>query len=278
MRKASAVFLFAGWTLLSVAGCGPGGKAVAMVNGEAITVRDLDQRMARSNPSYRAALGNDRRRFLEDLVMEKILLQEARRRNLDRDSEVQTLLREARRQILVGRLLERIREEAKAQISDQEILQFYQANQNRFTEPQTLRASHILAADEKTAKIALERVKKGESFAKVAQELSIDPTKTKGGDIGPFTKGQIIPEFEEACEKLKPRELSPVVKTSLGYHVILLTERQPARIQSLEEVRDQIKRQLVAQQQQHQVEAVMQDLRARAQVKIWEQAVTGSNP
>jgi peptidyl-prolyl cis-trans isomerase C len=147
---------------------------------------------------------------------------------------------------------------------------FYEANRRSFMEPETFRASHILVQDQEIAKRALERVKGGEPFAKVAEELSMDPTKTRGGDIGPFTKGQLLPEFEAACEELKPGALSGVVKSPVGYHVILLTERKVPRQRSLEEVRDLIRQQLSSQGQRRNVEQYVQQLRAKAQIKIYE--------
>ncbi len=252
---------------IALAGCGKQNKIAAVVNGQVITGQEVDERMNRLSPSYRAALKNDPQRLLEDMVMETLLVQEARRRGLDRDAEVQRLIHEARRQILVSRLLEMTRQNQPAEVTDQEVAQFYQENKKNFEEPETTRASHILVDSEEVAKKALERVKNGEPFAKVAQELSTDPTKNQGGDIGTFSRGQLIPEFEEVCKSLKPGEMSGVVKTSLGYHVILLTDRKLARTRSLEEAKDPIRQRLMAQRQQRQMETFVQELRAKAQIQ-----------
>lgn len=276
----AAMLAFAG--LLSVAGCGSGGKIAAVVNGQVITSEEVDRRFNRLNSAARASLGNDRRRLIEEVAMETILVQEARRRGLDNDKEVQSLLQEARRQVLLGRLLEVVRQEGSPAISDEEAAQFYEQNKARMIEPETFRASHILVESEEAAKKALSRVTGGEPFAKVAEEVSIDPSKSKGGDIGYFTKGQILPEFEAACQRLKPGEMSSLIKTQLGYHLILLTERRASRPFALDEIRDQIRRQLLAQRQQQKVESFVQQLRAKAQVKIKEPAAPavsgGSKP
>ncbi|MBI3333720.1 MAG: peptidyl-prolyl cis-trans isomerase [Candidatus Omnitrophica bacterium] len=264
--------------LAVVAGCGQGGKISAVVNGQAITSGDLDQRMAKLSPSSRAALGNDRRRLLDELITETLLIQEARRRGLEQDIEVRQLIKEARRQILVGRLLEVVRTQMPVEVSDQEIKQFYEQHHEELAEPESFRASHILLETEEAAKKALERVKGGEAFAKVAQELSDDPSKAKGGDIGFFTKEEIIPEFIAACERLKPGEMSGVVKTPLGYHVILLTDHRDARKLPFDEVQDQIRRRLAAQRQQRQVEAFVQSLRSRAQVAVHEPGGRAPSP
>ena len=122
--------------------------------------------------------------------------------------------------------------------------------------------------DEKTAEKALERIKGGESFSKVAEEMSADPSKKSGGDIGTFSKGQVIPEFEAACETLKPGEISKVVKSPLGYHIIQLTDRQPAHQKLLAEVKEEIRQALANQQAQRQVELFVQKLRSKAQIKV----------
>ncbi|MBI3615474.1 MAG: peptidylprolyl isomerase [Candidatus Omnitrophica bacterium] len=257
---------------------GSPGKVAAVVNGQVITAAELDGRMSRLSPQARAAIGNDRRRITEEMVMETILVQEARRRGLEGDPQVQSLLKEARRQILLGRLLEIVRQEGAANIGDAEISQFYEKNKDKFVEPETFRASHILVESEEAAKKALSQVNGGEPFAKVAEQTSTDPSKTRGGDVGYFKKGDLIPEFEAACEKLKPGEMSSIVKSPLGYHLILLTEHRVARSLSLDEVRDNIRQQLLAQQQQQKVGTFVQHLRAKAQVKIHESVALPALP
>ena len=255
-----------------LSGCGSSGKVAAVVNGRVITVKDLESRISNMNPSARASVSSQKGRLLDQMIVESILLQEAEKRGLDRDAEVRRLLQEAQKQILVGRLLEILRKEKEKEspVADEQIAQFYEANKANFIQPESYRASHILAADEAAAKKALDRIKAGESFAKVAEELSTDPSKSHGGDIGFFSKGQVIPEFEEACLKLKPGEMSGVVKTPLGYHIILLAEQKASHQRPLEEVRDQIRQVLQNQQGQQAVQGIVQELRSKAQVKIRE--------
>lgn len=266
-KRVAAVLILAG-IVLAVSRLGSGGKIAAVVNGELITTQQVEERMSRLNPSARAAIKNDPKRLLQEMITETILLQEARRRGLERDLGVRELLKEAKRQILLGRLLEVVRESAAVEVTAQEVSQFYQENEKRFVEPDTFRASHILVAEEAMAKNAIERVKKGEPFAKVAEELSLDVSKERGGDIGFFTKGQLFPEFEAACEEMKPGELSPVVKTPLGYHVILLTERKASRQVPLEEAQDQIRSKIAAAKKQQSLENSVHEIRQKAQIRI----------
>ena len=256
--------------LVLFSGCGSSGKPAAIVNGQVITVEEVDRRMAHLNPMVRSSFGNDPNRVLEQMIMETVLLQEARRRGLNRDTEVVHLMQDARRQILFGRLLEVLRDEGPSTVTDAQVREYYEKNPERFIQPEEYRASHILVSDEETAKKALARIKSGEPFAKVAQELSTDPSKTRGGDIGFFSAGQVIPEFEQATRKLKPGDVSDVVKTPLGYHVIFLTERRASGRKSFEEVEKDIRALLENQQRQQRVESVVQELRGKAQIQIRE--------
>ena len=110
-----------------------------------------------------------------------------------------------------------------------------------------VRCSHILAKHS-ICLLAINRVKAGESFAKVAQELSECPSRKKGGDLGFFSRGQMVKPFSDAAFRLKVDELtSEPVKTGFGWHVILLEERRQQEPPSFEESRDEIRNELAGQ-------------------------------
>jgi len=88
------------------------------------------------------------------------------------------------------------------------------------------RASHILVKDKKLADELLRRVKQGASFEALAREHSVCPSKSRGGDLGWFGAGKMVPAFENACKKLSPGSMSDVVSSSFGYHIIRLTGRK----------------------------------------------------
>jgi peptidyl-prolyl cis-trans isomerase D len=137
-------------------------------------------------------------------------------------------------------------------ITDKEIQSFYEYNHASYSQPHQLKARHILfklaedaakEADEevrKTAEAVLAKVRKGEDFASLAAKHSSCPSKSKGGDLGYFEKGRMTPAFEEVAFNLKKGEISDLVRTPFGYHIIQVEDIKEARTQSLEEVRDQI--------------------------------------
>ena len=124
----------------------------------------------------------------------------------------------------------------------------YEANTDKYRAPEEVHVAHILIAndDDASAKAQIEQLLKdvqaGADFAALAAEKSSDPgSRSKGGDLGFVPRGRMLPEFEEAAFALqKPGQLSPVVKTKFGYHIIKLIERKPARLLSLQEVEPQL--------------------------------------
>ena len=141
----------------------------------------------------------------------------------------------------------------KLKVEPEEENKFYEANKEKMKHPEQVRASHILRlvkkdasqADKDTAKAkineALARAKKGEDFAALAKELSEDGSKEKGGDLGFFGKGQMVPPFDTVAWGLKPGEISGVVETQFGYHVIKVTDRRPEGYVPIGEVKTQIR-------------------------------------
>jgi peptidyl-prolyl cis-trans isomerase C len=83
-----------------------------------------------------------------------------------------------------------------------------------------LHCAHILVKTEKEANKVLERLKKGDKFSKIAKEVSLCPSKKRGGDLGTFGRGQMVKEFEKAAFALQKGQISPIVKTKFGYHII----------------------------------------------------------
>ena len=156
------------------------------------------------------------------------------------------------------------------ELSDAEIERYYRQNRQRFEVSERIRASHILfttedkSDDEKTAlqekaQGVLAQIKGGADFAELAKTHSEDPgTAPKGGDLGWITRGQMVPTFENASFALKAGEISDVITTDYGFHIINVHERENSHIQALEEVRDTI-RQEIAQDRSYSAQMKIVD-------------------
>jgi peptidyl-prolyl cis-trans isomerase D len=127
------------------------------------------------------------------------------------------------------------------EIGEDEIEYYYEAHPDEFEHPESIRARHILFEDEEKAKEILKKLKRGADFEKMAKEHSTGPTKDKGGDLGFFERGKMVPEFEEAAFALEAGKISDIVKTQFGYHIIKVEERKEGYTEKLEDVKAKIK-------------------------------------
>jgi len=149
--------------------------------------------------------------------------------------------------------------EKKPAITDEELEYFYRQNFNRYSIPEERRARHVLIKtaendsedirNEKSALAAqvLELARSGEDFSDLAKQYSQGPTGPKGGDLGSFTRGRMVKPFEDAAFSLNEGEISDIVETQFGFHIIKLEKIEPAHIKTLEEVKGEIEVQLQSQ-------------------------------
>ncbi|MBN1380826.1 MAG: peptidylprolyl isomerase [Deltaproteobacteria bacterium] len=161
----------------------------------------------------------------------------------------------------------------------EEIKNYYQANKEKFNSPESVRARHILIAkdskdDTETKagkKAKLESIRKqiidGADFADLAGKYSDCPSKNNGGDLGTFTKGQMVKPFEDAAFSQKVDEVGPVIETDFGYHIIRVTEKNQASATALDEpLKNRISAVLEQQKIQDTLTNMLQRLREKAKI------------
>ncbi|MBL7158048.1 MAG: peptidylprolyl isomerase [Candidatus Omnitrophica bacterium] len=253
-----------------IAGCGQQkeGKILASIDSRHhITLKDFNARIAKLPERYQAAVDQNKRQFLDELIVDRLLYDEALKKKLNRDKEVLEVVEEARKKILIARLLKEEVEDLIT-IDESEMEAFYNANRESFNVPEVLRASHILVKTEGEANEIVAELKKGADFEELARERSIDPTAKIGGDVGYFTENQLVPEFEEICFSLQPGELSEVVKTKFGYHVIMLTERKEPHVKDLSEVRDVVAQAIKRQKKTIRFNEYVERLKEESKITI----------
>lgn len=133
-------------------------------------------------------------------------------------------------------------------ITEEDIAAYFEANQESFAQPEQVRASHILVKDEADAKSIHEKIVAGGDFAELAKEHSIDGSKDAGGDLGFFGKGMMVAPFEDAAFSLTVGEVSELVQSEFGYHIIKVTDKKEAKAANLEESKENIKNILLEQE------------------------------
>ncbi|WP_201008988.1 peptidylprolyl isomerase [Paenibacillus glycanilyticus] len=175
---------------------------------------------------------------------------------------VDSLRQDAEVQVKIRKILE-----PQVKVTDEDIKAYYDQNKASMSTPEQIRASHILVATKEEAEDILKQLKGGADFATLAKEKSTDTgTKDNGGDLNFFAKGTMEPAFEDAAFKLKKGELSGIVQTSYGYHIIKKTDEKAAVTPTLEEKKEDIKYQLVTQKVSELSSNWMADLKAKAKI------------
>jgi foldase protein PrsA len=280
---------------VSLAACsgGGGGGSVATVDGKAISHADLDQKLEGS-PAARSVL--------QQMVTNELIDQYAQKHNITVSSaeiakiedqykaqypngqwdellkargyteqDVQDLIR---RQIILDKAVG-----GNIKITDKQISDYFQKNHAQFDKPAMAKARHILVPDLKTAQKVEADLKSGKDFAAEAKQYSTDPgSRDKGGDLGWFRKGQMVPAFEKYAFTGPLNQISPPIKSPFGYHVIQVQDRKPGTNATLASAHDQIAQQLRQQQEAPLIPSFLQQLQATANIKVDDPRFAGLYP
>lgn len=287
-----------------VIGCGD--DVVAIVNEEKITKSELDRRVEQ----YVVMRGHDpdseegevylvlyRDEVLEQLIVEKLYFQEARRRNLTADKEsakreldkfkaqfaseedYEKTLAERRmteKEVLTifqnEQIFNQLFEEVTKDITDtsRDLQQYYEENKAEFYQDTRIRARNIVVNTEEEALAIIERLDNGEDFGQLAVELSIDPTaKENKGDVGYFDQGSpLVGEFKEAAFKLKVGEYTKKpVQTVYGYHVILVEDIIEGFQRTFEEVEQELRNRFIMEEKNIKFMALEEELLEKAKIE-----------
>lgn len=242
--------------LVALAACGRNGKTVAKIGSDKITMKTLQERIQEAPPAYQSYLGtkSGKKQFLDLMVRERVVLESAKSAGYDKKDEYKKAVAEMQKEqerrvrdykenLLMELYIRDLHDSKKIGASDEEVDNYYKEHQDEFVHPKAVVAQHILVPTKEEADKVLARVKGGEDFAKVAKEVSTDPVSaSRGGEIGPFKKGDLVPEFENAVFSLKNGQISGVVETQFGYHVIRKVSERPLPARSADEAKADIKR------------------------------------
>ncbi|AJE03954.1 peptidylprolyl isomerase [Geobacter pickeringii] len=232
--------------------------------GRKLEIKDMDKQV-------QDRVAQSKARFPSPAEYEKTL----KEMNMN-DKDVETFARE---DLVIGNLVEK-EIASKITVSDEEAKKFYDENLDKFKQPETVRASHILVgadakatAEEKKkakekAEAILKKLKEGADFAETAKKESSCPSSAQGGDLGVFGKGQMVPEFEKSAFSLKPGETSGVVETQFGYHIIKLAEKHDAETTKFDDVKERLAQYLKNQKVQKGIGDYVEELKKKGKVEI----------
>ena len=211
---------------------------IARVNGVDIKQSDLALAEEDVGADMQAASPEAKREhlisYLADIIM---VTQAADKKNIADNPDFKRRLAFLRSKLLMGYELQ---QEAKTALTDEALKQTYDEAVKSMSGQEEVRARHILVEGEDEAKAIIDQLKGGADFAKLAKEKSKDPGAAEGGDLGYFTKDQMVPEFADVAFKMYPGQLSNPVKTQFGWHVIKVEDKRVKQPPEFEKVKDQI--------------------------------------
>ena len=216
-------------------------KILASVGNLTVTEADVNEYIAalgQRGAGYNTPEG--RRAVLSQLINHKLLLLDAQRNLYEGDPAFRAKLQKVKEELLIEFAAEKAI--AGITVTDEELTKYYEENKENFNTGATVNASHILVATEDEAKDVLSKIKGGEmSFEDAARKYSSCPSKENGGCLGEFSRGQMVPEFDEAVFAMAEGEIteSPV-KTQFGYHLIKLNSKSDSKMIELSEIRDEL--------------------------------------
>lgn len=247
------------------------GKVLATINDQKITLQEFNKELDKipMNMKMLVASESGKKNYLDRLIIKKLLLKEASKEKIESDKEFQERVNDIREQLLIEALLKK-KITAQTQMSEDDLKKYYEEHKEDFKKDREINTRHILLKTEEEAKQVQSRLQKGEDFIELAKKYSIDPNvRQTGGEIGFQPKGSLIPEFESAAYKLtKVGQVSSIVKTQFGYHIIRLEGIKPPSYVPLEEVKDFIKQKNAQEKQKEVLEKYIEELKKNSKITI----------
>ena len=281
----------------TVAGCSggssSGGGDIASVNGQKISRADFDSKLE-AGPQGKA--------ILNQLVQSALIDQYAKDNHVDiPDADVQkkeddikskyppgqfeqilkaqNLTEDDVKRILRQQLVVDKAVGASVKISDADVKSYIDKNHATLDSGPQVRARHILVPDLKTAQLVEGKLKAGGKFEDLAKQYSTDPSsKTKGGELGFFSKGQMVPAFQAAAFTQPINAIGPPVKSPFGFHIIQVEEKKPAMVANIANSGAKVRTQLTQQQSQQQYPQFLAGLRSKATIQIYDDKLKDALP
>ena len=239
-------------------------KILATVGGVHITEAEVDtfiESLPKEQQVYKT-IPQFRQQCVEQLVSLQLYALMAEEEKLDETEEFQTMIAGARKEILANLAMKK--SFANITVTEEECLEFYKSNPQHFVQGESVSAKHILVKEEEKALELLSDITAGKmSFEDAAKECSTCPSGQQGGDLGAFTRGQMVPEFDAAAFEAEIDHIVGPVKTQFGYHLIKVYAKTEAAVTPFEQAVDAIRTNLTVQKQNESYMTTVAMLKAK---------------
>lgn len=244
-------------------------KILAIVNNVQIKESDVEEAINRF-PAERRSYFNSpvaREQLLEQIISYELMYNHGKELGIESSEEFLVQIEKAKKEILTQMTINS--ELSKITVSEEEIKEYYENNKEKFQEAEQVRAKHILVDTEEEAKSIKAQIEGGLSFEEAAQNNSKCPSASNGGDLGFFTRGRMVPEFENAAFELNVGEVSAPVQTQFGFHLIKVEEKKEASVKAFEEVEQMIGGTVLQEKQASKYYELVEELKGKFNVQMY---------
>lgn len=244
-------------------------KILAIVNGVEISESDLESAVTRFPRERQSYLNTEdgKKQLLEEMIAFELVYNYAKDSGIENEKEYIELLEKAKKEILTQTAISKVM--TQVTVTDEEVKDYYNANQQMFVDPAMVSAKHILVETKEKAEEIINEINNGLSFEEAAQKYSSCPSNAQGGSLGRFSRGQMVPEFEEAAFNLEIGKVSEAVKTQFGYHLIKVEEKVESLAKEFDQVKSMIKNNLLQQRQTFKYSQLNTELKEKYPVEIF---------
>ena len=253
---------------------GLGEKDLVRINDVSISMEEFHQMLEKQPLEGKMKLLSEKetRDFLENYVIPReVLYQEAKKKGFDKNKEILVKVEDFRKAMVIDALIEEMLK-GRSEPTDEEIQRYYKENKSLFIEPLEVKIRHIVVNSEPVLKEVLARLSRGESFEKLARTYNIDRTRDDGGNLGYIRRGQLAPsfaQFEEAAFSLmKKGDISEVIRTPYGYHIIRLEDMREPTLRPLNQVKERIRFFLQPKKRQDAYLEYVKEAKSKAKILI----------
>jgi len=236
-------------------------KKVAEGDGWSITAKEFREKYDSQPPDATpfVASPEGKKRYLDSLILREIIYHEAEKEGITKEPAIINRMEDAKKKGVIEEFLQRKVEGGLSPAEDERDA-FYLENKDAFDNAETIRVRHILVKTKEEAEKIQKLLADGEDFEKLARDNSICPTASEGGDLGYFKRGDMVEEFDEAAFELKePGDISPIVQTRFGFHLIKLIDKDHLMEKFITDKRDDL------------INSYLEDMKEKADYKVNEE-------
>lgn len=244
-------------------------KVLAVVNDREITQQDVFAFLNELGPQVAMQFQSPEgiRQIADELANQELLYLDAIENGFDEEEDFKLEMEKVKANVLKQYAMHKLLSDISA--SEDEIKKYYDDHKEYFKTPEAVKAGHILVKEEEEANKILKEIEEGLSFEDAASKYSMCPSKEKGGDLGEFSRGSMVPEFEEAAFNMEPGKISEPVSTQFGYHLIRVEHKREESINAFEDVKDRVTEQVIGLKQQETYLNKTKELKEKYEVKTF---------